>query len=473
MDYDGIYDDGWIQQNARAVLPGGGPTNLVVRADVLPREGQRLDVIVDGRTVASEDVAPGPLELKIPLPESDRSRQVELRWAETARVGPDDPREAAALLRVLDVAPLRPLAVLRLPAPLTDPGLDCAGIASDGWVQEQAHVVLAGGEATTLAIRGNVMLSDQRIEVLVEGEQVASEAVGPGRLDLRLPLPSSASPRRIELRWARNAPIGPDDPREVAALLEYIGVSAAGPPSAIHRFPHDLIHTELEYSGIHRDGWLDRNAWVILRGDAGMLVVRARVLPNPGQRLDVLVEGELVASEDAPGGPLSLRIPLLGTRVERRVELRWADVASIGGGDDRQVAGLLEFLGVVSGEPPAGIRSVPHDLSHPGLEYEGIYSDGWLERDVCVVLAGGDRATLVLRAELPPSRAQHLEVLVDGGVIESQHVDPGELELRIPVAASPSPRRIELRWSDAGPVSARDRREAAALLKVLALVREG
>jgi hypothetical protein len=330
------------------VLPGGAAAKLIVRAQVPPRDGQRVDVVLDGVSVASEASSGGLLDLRIPVPASATNRHVELRWAKVGQIAPNDPREAAALLEYLDLVPLRPPVALRLPAGLETPGLDYAGIHRDGWLAQEAHVVLVGGAAADLFVRAEVVpATSQRLEVVVDGDDVFSEAVGAGMLDERIPLAAAGDERRVELRWATASPLAPNDPRCVTALLKFIGFADGAPPLALRRIPDDLAHPHVRYSGIHDDGWLERNSHVVLRGGPpGDLIVRADALPHLGQRLEVVVDGEMLFSESVDTGPVAVRVPVPPAAGDRRVELRWAEACSISADDPRQASAYLEFLGL-------------------------------------------------------------------------------------------------------------------------------
>lgn len=121
-----------------------------------------------------------------------------------------------------------PSAVDRQAGGLDDPCLVSSGIFADGWVERDAQVVLAGGPATTLVVRALVPQREggerQRLEVLQNGRTVAAKNVAPGQLELRIPVPASSSDRRIELSWAGASTIAPNDPRQAAALLDFLGV---------------------------------------------------------------------------------------------------------------------------------------------------------------------------------------------------------------------------------------------------------
>lgn len=226
LEYSGFYEDGWVGQTSYAQLSGGPPGRLVIRALVLPRQqGQRLRVLVNGRSVEARSVTPGLLNLDIPLPASAGRRTIELRWAGVTRLAAPDRRSVAARLTFLGMAE-PPLALRSVPADLTNPGLAHSGIFKDGWLQKDARVVLAGGVAGRLRLRAQVVAGGQRLELRVNGRTVASRAVKPGELEIQASIPASKSARTVELRWAKTARIAPNDPRRAAALLQSIAVAA-------------------------------------------------------------------------------------------------------------------------------------------------------------------------------------------------------------------------------------------------------
>jgi hypothetical protein len=105
LEYSGISEDGWVGQRSYVLLGGGPPGRLVIRAlAVALRQGQRLQVLVDGRLVASRIVTPGLLNLDLPVPASHGRRKIELRWAGVTRLSALDPRSAAAHITFLGVA---------------------------------------------------------------------------------------------------------------------------------------------------------------------------------------------------------------------------------------------------------------------------------------------------------------------------------------------------------------------------------
>lgn len=72
-----------------------------------------------------------------------------------------------------------------------------------------------------------------------------------------------------------------------------------------------------------------------------------------------------------------------------------------------------------------------------------------------------------ISASLPE---QDLDVEVDGRQLASARATRGMIDIRVPLPMSDSPRRIVLRWGVAAPVSEADRRPAAALIDMIAIV---
>lgn len=120
--------------------------------------------------------------------------------------------------------------------------------------------------------------------------------------------------------------------------------------------------------------------------------------------------------------------------------------------------------------PPDVLDSFPAALANPDLRYSGIDESGFVATDSYAVLAGGKSANLRLTANVFPAPAgQHLRVLVNGTQVFSQTVQPGPLNVNVGLAASDSPRRVELRWTFAPRLPAPDDRSAAAALTYLGL----
>jgi hypothetical protein len=456
-----------LKAAAHAVLPSRGPTKLVLRAHALEGDGQRLAIFVDGSEVFDQGVSAGMIDVRIPLAGSTAPRRVDLRWAEEMRLSATDPRLVAARLEYLGPAPASPMA-LHLPDDLlTTPGLERDGIDSDGWTGRRVHVVLRGGPAAQLVIRAHVpLVEDQRLTVLVNDAVVSDQAPESTKLDARIPVGPCTGERHVELRWSMTAPLGPRDPRSVAALLSCIGLASGQPPLVVESLADQLKDPELDYAGIDADGWIARTSTVTLgAGPAGTLVARLQEVAVAEQKLDVRVNGRPVSSQPVSAGPVTVRANVPSSDEHRIVELEWAHAAPLSSDDDRERAALLQFVGVL---PPTQLPSrirFPDDGAATRFASGGIHADGWSEREAWLELAGGPETDVVLRAHLAAPRSQRLEVRVNGEFIAVGVPIGTTLELRGRLPECPDVRHVDLRWQSAYPLAQGDSRQVAACLE--------
>jgi hypothetical protein len=341
------------------------------------------------------------------------------------------------------------------------------GMYGDGWVGRQSHAFLAGGAAGHLVLRADVLAQrDQRLEVKVDGRTVVDRAIDEGPLDLRVPIPAADKERQVELKWAGTTRIDDDDPREAAALIQFLDVTRVQAPTALR--VDVLANPSIEYSGITRDGWLGRRADVVLAGGpSGVLVVRLTALEVEGQRLEVTLDGDVVFAGEV-GVDVDLRIPMPAAEGNRSIGLEWTETTAVSGSDTREAAAHLGFVGLASGEAPRSLRRFPQDLQDPDTVSFGISEDGWVARDAWVTLAGGRAGRLVVRGELIDDSTQELRVAVDGNTVATETLQKS-VALRIPVPAAAEARKVELHWSHAARISRGDAREAAAHLDLIGM----
>jgi hypothetical protein len=147
---------------------------------------------------------------------------------------PTDPRFLTAYVRDVSLVSGAqyeslhpPSALSSFPADLANPDLEYSGLYEDGWMGADAFVRLAGGAAAELVVKGEVPAgAGKHLELLVNGRRVASEAITPGPLNVRVAVPASKVSRRIELRFAREIKLKAPDLRPAAARLTYLGLVA-------------------------------------------------------------------------------------------------------------------------------------------------------------------------------------------------------------------------------------------------------
>jgi hypothetical protein len=166
-------------------------------------------------------------------------------------------------------------------------------------------------------------------------------------------LPLSSAPSGPQGLYGRKVPT---DPRFLTAYLRDVSLVSAAqyahlhPPSAVSRFPADLSDNQLEYSGIYEDGWVAERSYVRLDGGPHAdLALRAQVPAGAGKRLEMLVDGHVVASRSVSPGALEVDVPVPASSSSGRlVELRFAAAVALKAPDLRPVSALLSYLGFMA-----------------------------------------------------------------------------------------------------------------------------
>jgi hypothetical protein len=103
LEYSGIYEEGWVAEEAFCVLAyPGGRGSLVIQGEV-PKFGptpppRQLIVCVDGVEMLRRTVAAGPFEFRCPLDGAAGRRRVEVRFSEAGALPHPDNRPVAARL---------------------------------------------------------------------------------------------------------------------------------------------------------------------------------------------------------------------------------------------------------------------------------------------------------------------------------------------------------------------------------------
>jgi hypothetical protein len=142
--------------------------------------------------------------------------------------------------------------------------------------------------------------------------------------------------------------------REISVLSEE-EYAAFQPPQAVKKFPADLAHPHLEYSGFTEDSWVGAEAKMRLsQADANQqCVVRGHVpgLPGGGEfrtELTVLVDGVAGEPHALKPGDFEVRLPGGSGAGPRWVELRFSHTQVLPAPDGRRVAARVTFIGFES-----------------------------------------------------------------------------------------------------------------------------
>jgi hypothetical protein len=120
---------------------------------------------------------------------------------------------------------------------------------------------------------------------------------------------------------------------------------------------------------------------------------------------------------------------------------------------------------------PHDVRSFPADLLNKGLEYSGIYEDGWIAESTYLVLRQDvERSPLVVRLMVPilggKPASSHMILLMDDFEVVRKSISSGESEFTIP-AAGIGKHRIKMVFDKATSLPAPDGRPVSAIIRFI------
>jgi hypothetical protein len=307
-------------------------------------------------------------------------------------------------------------------------------------------------------------------------------------LDFNIEL--SRPPNRVtglEALWGNDLP---RDRRFLSGHLRDFSViteeeyAAFRPPEKLAKFPDDLTHEHLEYSGLYEHGWMNKAFKVRLtQAEPGHeAVVRGQIPAFPGNEnfttdVTILVDGRAVGTRALGTGDFEVRFPAGAATGPRWIEVRFSGSFILPGADGRPASAMITGVGFEprdesKSRPPEKLTTFPADLTHPALAHSGIDRDGWIGQfgKARLWFAGAGRE-LVVRGNVPAFRAgfrTELVVLLDGAEVARRALGTGEYEVRVPAGAGPpGPRWVECRFTEMQKLPDPDHRTRAAVVTAL------
>jgi hypothetical protein len=286
----------------------------------------------------------------------------------------------------------------------------------------------------------------------------------------------------LERAWGTHLP---RDRRRLSGHMRDLSIlseedyAAFRPPHRVERFPDDLAHPHLEFSGLYEDGWANRAFKIRLTQPTpgGELVYRGQIPITPASagtttELTVLIDGLVVKTVALAPGPFEVRAPAGPAAGPRWVECRFGATFRLPNGDDRRMSANVEAIGFEAPDPARPRppeRSDGSPAAFPGKAAGGD-PNGWVgQAGGAQLWFAGSACDLVLRAHVPaadPAVKTEMIVLVGGAEVARRALPPGDAEVRVPVGAGePGARRIECRFSATPAPPAPDARTPPAVLR--------
>jgi hypothetical protein len=148
--------------------------------------------------------------------------------------------------------------------------------------------------------------------------------------------------------------------------------------------------------------------------------------------------------------------------------------------DRRQLVGFARDISLLTEEeynnlkPPEQLTNFPKDLANPGLQFSGIYEEGWVGESLWVFLSQSpSQEMLVVEGAVPAGGedGNEITVVVGGQVLGRKTLPPGTFGLSFPVpAGSGGAQKVELRFRRLYSLPAPDNRPVSAQIKRLGFV---
>jgi hypothetical protein len=108
LEYSGIYEDGWVAEDSSFRLMQGGSKALRIAGSIpasWKSAGNRVRLLEDGAEIASQPLTGGSFELTTDVASQPGPHQIRIQFASVSKLGPLDPRPAAAHLSYLGFGP--------------------------------------------------------------------------------------------------------------------------------------------------------------------------------------------------------------------------------------------------------------------------------------------------------------------------------------------------------------------------------
>lgn len=359
LEYSGIYEDGWLSEQAFFYLTQPTQQGYFVIQGMIPQLKDphfktTLRVFIDGREAINKTLTTGDFDIHIPHQGSGKHK-VTLQFSHWQELTAPDSRPTGALLKFIGFKENTPTSkISRFPEDLT-PSIESSGIYKDGWLSEKSYLYLTQREKKgNLVVKGVIpQIGDPNfqteIQVFIDDRKVMSKKLPIGDFELQIPN-QEAGKHKVALEFSKSQLLPAPDSRTTAALLKFLGFKDNTPPTNISKFPADLASPELKYSGIYKDGWLEQKSSLYLTQPNlnGKLIVKGMIPqildPKFQTELQIFIDNQEVAKKVLAFGEFEIQIPSQKAG-KHQVILRFSNLQTLPAPDNRKIGALLNFMG--------------------------------------------------------------------------------------------------------------------------------
>jgi hypothetical protein len=265
LEYSGIYEDGWVADDAYFKLGSSHPGQVLYFKGLIPdssrfrARGVDLTIAINDTPTEIVHLNPGDFTLTRLIKEPAAITSISLHFSDAQAYGPGDPRPVSAFVREISIGDLPNLGGFRDLANPQGEKIALTGVDDDGWIgRSAAFKTPAFADFKVLKIDlempGWASLPTNDLRVSVDGQPAQThQARRATYLSLYLPLPGGGR-HEVHLEADQEFAL-PHDARERAFLIKNISFE-------------NQSQTDLFLRGWHRSGYLfgidraDGDGWV-------------------------------------------------------------------------------------------------------------------------------------------------------------------------------------------------------------------
>jgi hypothetical protein len=263
----------------------------------------------------------------------------------------------ARQIRLVDASvelPKPPTRLNKFPLDLANRDLEFSGIYEDGWLGDQGFFVLSSDKPGKVFFRGlfpqGLGFEDVDLTLAVEDGQSVVRRLTPGPFEVELPVGAGSS--RISFQFSAIGRLPAGDGRPAVALLSSVSIEPGDtrPPDLRTPLsvPKVIEGVGVDSGGIFSDGWLAKDAFVVIKSPKAGQVVMRGLIPGgvdlEGQEIEVISDAGSIIRKKLETGPFEIETPVKAG--SSRLSIAFSRTTNLPKGDGRNVGALLKSIAV-------------------------------------------------------------------------------------------------------------------------------
>ena len=250
---------------------------------------------------------------------------------------------------------MAPTGISHFPGDLANPGLEFSGIYEDGWLGDEGFAVLSADRPGNVVFRGlfpmGLGLDGVDLTLTVKGAKPVTKHLAPGPFAITAPAGRGSS--RIDFKFSAIGRLPSGDNRPATALLSSISIEPDDGTSLGDQMqnilPKVIQGVATEADGVLTDGWLARNAFVVVNSTQPGKVMLGGMVPGgiglDDQEVVITTQVGEEVRKKLGTGPFEIEIPV--PRGRSKLSMAFSQEANLPQGDGRSAAALLSSIKVV------------------------------------------------------------------------------------------------------------------------------